>query len=64
MIKILLDPIYTGKMLWGVFDLIKKDYFSKGTRILVVHTGGTQGNLGFNYRFGNLIPQPHLGLLK
>ena len=62
--KILLDPIYTGKMLWGVFDLIKKDYFAKGTRILVVHTGGTQGNLGFNYRFGNLIPQPHLGLLE
>ncbi len=50
-----LDPIYTGKMMYGVFDLIEKDYFKEGSRILVIHTGGLQGIEGFNQRFGNLI---------
>lgn len=40
---ILLDPIYTNKMFFGLFDLIQKGYFAKGTRILVIHTGGLQG---------------------
>lgn len=43
-----LDPIYTGKMLFGIFDLVKKDVFPKGTRILAIHTGGLQGILGMN----------------
>ena len=46
--KISLDPIYTGKMLFGVVDLIKKGFFSKGTSILVIHTGGLQGIEGIN----------------
>ena len=50
-----LDPIYTGKMMYGLFDLIQKDYFSKGSTLLAVHTGGLQGIKGFNQRFGNLI---------
>jgi 1-aminocyclopropane-1-carboxylate deaminase/D-cysteine desulfhydrase-like pyridoxal-dependent ACC family enzyme len=50
-----LDPIYTGKMLSGLYDLISKDIFEKGTRIIAVHTGGLQGIAGFNERFGNLI---------
>jgi 1-aminocyclopropane-1-carboxylate deaminase len=37
---ILLDPVYTSKMLYGVMDLISKDYFAQGTTIVVVHTGG------------------------
>lgn len=37
------DPVYTSKMLFGVFDLIEKNYFSHGTRIMVIHTGGMQG---------------------
>ncbi len=45
---VLLDPIYTGKMLFGIVDLIKKDHFEKGTKILAVHTGGLQGIDGFN----------------
>ncbi len=45
-----LDPIYTGKMLYGIIDLIKKDYFPKGSKILVIHTGGLQGRLGMNKR--------------
>nr|WP_245729934.1 pyridoxal-phosphate dependent enzyme [Lutibacter oricola] len=47
-IKIPLDPIYTGKMLFGIVDLIKKDYFAKGTKILAIHTGGLQGIDGMN----------------
>lgn len=37
-----LDFIYTGKMLAGVFDLIKKNYFARGSTILLLHTGGLQ----------------------
>jgi len=53
--NIQLDPIYTGKLFFGVCDLIKKGFFKKGERILVLHTGGLQGIDGFNDRFGNLI---------
>ncbi|MBL7802046.1 MAG: 1-aminocyclopropane-1-carboxylate deaminase/D-cysteine desulfhydrase [Chitinophagales bacterium] len=41
--NILLDPVYTSKMMFGVFDLIEKDYFVKGTKIVAIHTGGLQG---------------------
>ncbi len=42
-----LDAVYTGKMLYGLFDLIRKRSFNKGTRIIALHTGGIQGNAGF-----------------
>lgn len=42
-----LDYIYTGKMMFGIFDLIKKGKFKKGQTIIAVHTGGLQGNKGF-----------------
>ncbi|PWG04665.1 1-aminocyclopropane-1-carboxylate deaminase/D-cysteine desulfhydrase [Polaribacter aquimarinus] len=47
---VLLDPIYTGKMIFGILDLIKKDKFSKGSKILAIHTGGIQGIEGFNQK--------------
>ena len=56
--QILLDPIYTGKMMYGLFDQIQQDQYAPGSTIVAVHTGGLQGNLGFNYRFGDLIPNP------
>jgi 1-aminocyclopropane-1-carboxylate deaminase len=46
--KVLLDPIYTGKMVFGVMDLINKDYFPKMSKILIIHTGGIQGIEGIN----------------
>ena len=46
--KIPLDPIYTGKLLFGIFDLIKQKQWSWGNRILVIHTGGLQGIAGMN----------------
>ena len=45
--KILLDPIYTGKTFFGVWDIIKKRYFKEKTRILLLHTGGIQGLRGY-----------------
>lgn len=46
--KIPLDPVYTGKMLFGIVDLIKNDSFKKGTKIVAIHTGGLQGIEGMN----------------
>lgn len=37
-----LDPVYTAKLFFGVFDLIKKNYFPKGSTVLVLHSGGIQ----------------------
>ena len=51
--KIPLDPIYTGKMMFGLWDLIEKDYFRRGSTIIVVHTGGLQGIVGMNERLKN-----------
>jgi 1-aminocyclopropane-1-carboxylate deaminase len=47
-----LEPIYTGKMLFGIFDLVKKKKFKKGNTIIALHTGGMQGMAGFKSRFG------------
>lgn len=38
--NIQLDFVYTGKMMFGIFDLIKKNYFPKGATVIAVHTGG------------------------
>ncbi|MFA6050975.1 MAG: pyridoxal-phosphate dependent enzyme [Methylobacter sp.] len=42
-----LEPVYTGKMMYAIYDLIKKHYFRPGQRIIAVHTGGLQGKRGF-----------------
>jgi 1-aminocyclopropane-1-carboxylate deaminase len=43
-----LDPVYTGKMVFGVIDLIQKSYFPNNAKILLIHTGGLQGIQGMN----------------
>jgi len=43
-----LDPVYTGKMLFGIFDLINKGELKQNSRILAIHTGGLQGITGMN----------------
>ncbi len=48
-----LDPIYTGKMMFGIVDLINKGYFPKGANILAIHTGGLQGIEGMNRNLKN-----------
>ncbi|MES2240689.1 MAG: pyridoxal-phosphate dependent enzyme, partial [Bacteroidota bacterium] len=48
-----LDPIYTGKMVFGVIDLIQKNYFPARSNILLIHTGGLQGIQGMNAKLKN-----------
>lgn len=50
-----LDPIYTGKLFFGINDMILKGKFPKDSVIVAIHTGGLQGIRGFNQRFGDLI---------
>ncbi len=45
--QIALEPVYTGKMMYGLYDLITKDYFPKDSVIVALHTGGLQGLCGF-----------------
>lgn len=44
-----LDPVYTAKMMFGIFDMIKQNKFKRGSKILALHTGGLQGRSGFNF---------------
>lgn len=43
-----LDPVYTGKMMFGIYDLIAKGYFPDESKIIAIHTGGLQGAAGMN----------------
>ena len=61
-----LDPIYTGKMMKKIFELIDDNYFPDGSKILAFHTGGLQGIFGANERLKkqnrpliNFLPQSH-----
>jgi len=42
--KIPTDIVYTGKLLMAVDSLLKEKYFKAGSKILVIHSGGLQGN--------------------
>lgn len=46
--QILLDPIYTAKMVFGVRTLINDGFFPDNSKILMIHTGGIQGIEGMN----------------
>jgi 1-aminocyclopropane-1-carboxylate deaminase len=41
-----LDYIYTGKMMYGIQDLVAKKFFQRNKKILAIHSGGLQGNKG------------------
>ena len=45
---IVLEPVYTGKMLRKIFEMIEDDYFPANSKILAFHTGGLQGIVGAN----------------
>src|SRR5699024_1385159 len=47
---IILDPIYTGKMMYSLMEDLRNGLFRKNIRILVIHTGGLQGIPGMNNR--------------
>ncbi len=54
-----LDPVYTGKMMYGIIDGMRNGYFRENSRILAVHTGGLQGIAGMN----QILKQKNLPLL-
>ena len=51
-----LDAIYTGKMVYGFMELLAQDEFKPGTEVVIIHSGGLQGNRGINERFGTHLP--------
>ncbi|GAA4314300.1 pyridoxal-phosphate dependent enzyme [Pontixanthobacter gangjinensis] len=46
--KIILDPVYTGKLVFGIFELVKQGFYPANSKILAIHTGGLQGINGMN----------------
>lgn len=53
---IVLDPVYNGKALYGLIEKIGQYYFPEGSKIVYLHTGGSQGILGFNQRHKQNLP--------
>ncbi len=56
---IILDPVYTGKMMLALLQKLRTEEFSNPQNILVIHTGGVQGNAGYNFRFNTSLPTRH-----
>ncbi len=50
---ILLDPVYSGKAMSGLIDLVRKGYFREGSNILFLHTGGSPALYAYLDCFGN-----------
>ncbi|MEO7216190.1 pyridoxal-phosphate dependent enzyme [Mucilaginibacter sp.] len=48
---ILIEPVYTAKMLYAIYDLAAKDHFQSGDKVLAIHTGGLLGLLGMTEKF-------------
>lgn len=48
---ILLDQVYTGKMVYAVYDMIREDRIPAGSRVLLIHTGGLLGLLSQTEKF-------------
>lgn len=48
---ILIEPVYTGKMLFALYDMAAKNLFVPGSKILAIHTGGLWGLLGMKDKF-------------
>jgi 1-aminocyclopropane-1-carboxylate deaminase len=46
-----LDPVYTGKLMYGLQQKLMQGYFTPSSNILAIHTGGLQGLKGFKYRY-------------
>lgn len=55
-----LDPVYTGKMVFGVIELAHQGFFPPQSRVLLIHTGGLQGVEGMNL----LLKKKHLPTIK
>jgi len=47
------DPVYEGKSMQGLIDLVQKDYFPDGSKILYAHLGGVPAINGYSYTYRN-----------
>ena len=47
------DPVYEGKSMQGMIDLVQKGFFPKGSRVLYAHLGGAPALNGYSYTFRN-----------
>jgi L-cysteate sulfo-lyase len=52
---ILLDPVYSGKAMAGLIDLIRKGRFKAGQNIVFLHTGGAVGLFGYVHAFSDRL---------
>jgi len=54
---ILLDPVYSGKGMAGLIDLVRTGHYRKGQNIVFLHTGGAVGLYGYMHAFeGHMAP--------
>ena len=54
---IFLDPVYTGKAMVGLIDLVKKSYFKKKDKIVFFHTGGTPALFPNKHHFNRFLQE-------
>jgi 1-aminocyclopropane-1-carboxylate deaminase len=47
------DPVYEGKSMQGMIDLVKKGFFPRGSKVLYAHLGGAPAINGYAYTFRN-----------
>ena len=47
------DPVYEGKSMQGMIDLVRKGFFPSGSKILYAHLGGAPALNGYSYTFRN-----------
>ncbi len=47
------DPVYEGKSMQGMIDLVQKGYFPPGSKVLYAHLGGAPALNGYSYTFRN-----------
>lgn len=52
---IVLDPVYTGKAMAALFDLVRKGYFKKSDQVLFIHTGGAPALFPYRQKFVDLL---------
>jgi D-cysteine desulfhydrase family pyridoxal phosphate-dependent enzyme len=54
---IVLDPVYTGKAMAGLIDLVRRGCFDAERAVVFVHTGGTPGLFAYPSLFPRIVPQ-------
>lgn len=48
---IVFDPVYNGKMAFRIWKLVAEGYFEEGSQLVLIHTGGWPGRVGYQHRY-------------